>query len=88
MVCLGRGKCGCDKTCQCNDGFSGDYCQTEKKDMCKILEPCVKAKLFKDSSDFRKSCEDNTIFNKRKVYGRKIYNACKLPDEKSAEQGM
>ena len=56
QICMGVGNCTCSvkrpassKTCTCNDGFEGKYCQhpsgLDNSKICAMLQPCVKLKL-------------------------------------------
>ena len=60
-LCNGRGTCECNdegKTCNCDAGYNGKYCQnvikSDKNDeTCQRLAPCILKDIFKNATEYQ-----------------------------------
>ena len=90
---MGNGICQCKnegrQKCECNEGYTGKYCQRRKSDnnYCKPILPCVVKKAYQiwnpEAQDLiqemSQTCEETSQTSK--IFGNNLYIACDLSKE-------
>ena len=90
---MDNGICQCKnegrQKCECNEGYTGKYCQRRKSDnnYCKPILPCVVKKAYQiwnpEAQDLiqemSQTCEETS--QNSKIFGNNLYIACDLSKE-------